>query len=113
MRVDQAQAEMRRAQNLRNWEEANGMNGFTHTGAPKKKREVGDRRPQETVRAVGSVFETPQLPPWRLPNVPARALSVEAVMDLAAEILWPELDHEQPLESHGSTMVEVRNRKET
>lgn len=89
------------------------MNVPTHTGAPKRKSEVGDRRPQEAIRSVGSLFETPQLPAPRLPNVPARALSVEAVMDLAAEILWPELGHEQPIESHGSTMVEVRNREET
>lgn len=89
------------------------MNVFARTGAPKRKSEVGDRRPQEAMRAVGSVFETPQLPPSRLPNVPARALLVEAVMDLAAEILWPELGHEQSIESHGSTMVEIRNREET
>jgi TorA maturation chaperone TorD len=77
------------------------MTGLTHTGAPKKKNEAGDRRPQEGVRAVGGVFETPQLPVPRLPNLPARALSVEAVMDLAAEILWPEFGHErQSLESH-------------
>jgi hypothetical protein len=89
------------------------MIGPTHTGAPKKKNEVGDRRTQEAVRAVGSVFETAQLPASKLPNAPARALSVESVMDLAAKILWPELGHEQPLEGHGSTMVEVRNREET
>jgi len=66
------------------------MTGLTHTGAPEKKNEVGDRRPQEPARTVGGVFETPQLPASRSPNVTARALSVEAVMDLAAEILWPD-----------------------
>jgi hypothetical protein len=89
------------------------MTGLTHTGAPKKKNEVGDWRTQEAVRAVGSVLEAPQLPASRLPNVPARALSVEAVMDLAAEILWPELGHEQSLEGRSPTMVEARNREET
>ena len=88
------------------------MTNLTHTGAPKK-NEVVHRTPQKAVRAVSSVFEAPQLPASRLANVPARALSVEAVMDLAAEILWPDLGHEQPLENRGPTMVEVRNREET
>jgi TorA maturation chaperone TorD len=38
---------------------------------------------------------------WSVSNFPARALSVEAVMDLASEILWPELGHEQPVEIDG------------
>jgi len=81
----------RRAHNLRKLvREANGMTALTRTGSPKMKNEVGDRRTQEPVRTVGGVFETPQLPASRSPNVTARALSVEAVMDLAAEILWPD-----------------------
>jgi TorA maturation chaperone TorD len=77
------------------------MTVLTHTGALKKKTENGDRRPQEAVRAIGGVFDAPQLPASRLSNVPARPLSVEAVMDLAGEILWPESGHEQPLEIDG------------
>jgi len=66
------------------------MTVLIHTGTPKKKNETSD---QEAVRAVGGVLEladlieAPQLPVSRLSNVPARALSVEAVMDLASEIL--------------------------
>jgi TorA maturation chaperone TorD len=77
------------------------MTVLIHTGTPKKKNETSD---QEAVRAVGGVLEladlieAPQLPVSRLSNVPTRALSVEAVMDLASEILWPELGHEQPVE---------------
>jgi hypothetical protein len=89
------------------------MTGLTHTGEPKRKNEAGDRRSLEAARVVGSVFEMAQLPASRFPNIPARALSVEAVMDLATDILWPDFGHEQPLENHGPTMVEVRNREET
>lgn len=77
------------------------MTVLIHTGTPKKKNETSD---QEAVRAVGGVpeladlIEAPQLPVSRLSSVPARALSVEAVMDLASEILWPKLDHEQTVE---------------
>ena len=66
------------------------------------KRATGDLR--EAVRAIGGVLnpadliEPPQLPVSKLSNVPARTLSVEAVMDLASEILWPEVGHEQPVE---------------
>src|SRR4029079_4454505 len=43
-------------------------------------------------------IEPPQLPMSKLSKIPARTLSVEAVMDLASEILWPEVGHEQPVE---------------
>ena len=94
------------------------MNGCTHTaapstGGPNKKSEAGDLRSQEAVPAIGSNAEMPQLSASKLPSVPERALSVKAVMDLAAEMLWPELVHKQPLESHPSTMVEVHNREKT
>jgi TorA maturation chaperone TorD len=72
------------------------MTVLTHTGALKKKSEKGDRRRQEAVRAVGGVLDAPLLSASR--NVRARPLSVEAVMDLEGEILWPESGHEQPLE---------------
>lgn len=74
------------------------MTGLPHTSTPKPDH-VGDRRSQKAVRAVRS--EAPQLPSSRLSNVPARALSVEAAMDLAAEILWPELGRGRPHDSHG------------
>ncbi len=44
------------------------------------------------------MIEPPQLPVSKLSNVSARTLSVEAVMALASEILWPEVDHGQPVE---------------
>lgn len=74
------------------------MTVLTRTGAPKKKNKNGDRRPQEGVRPVGGVLDVPQLPASRLSTVPTRPLSVEAVMDLESEILWPESSREQPLE---------------
>jgi TorA maturation chaperone TorD len=75
------------------------MTVLTHTGTPKKKNEKGDRRHQEAVRTVGGVLDARQLPASRLSTVPARPLSVEAVMDLESEILWPESGHEEPLET--------------
>jgi TorA maturation chaperone TorD len=75
------------------------MTVLIHTGTPKKKNETSH---QEAVRAgvpePADLIEAPQLPVSRLSSVPARALSVESVMDLASEILWPELDHEQTVE---------------
>ncbi|MEH2571798.1 TorD/DmsD family molecular chaperone [Bradyrhizobium sp. AZCC 1708] len=76
------------------------MTVLTHTGVRKSKTEKGDRRPQEAARAGGGVLDASQLRA-RLSNVPARPLSVEAVMDLEAEILWPEFGNEQPLEIDG------------
>jgi hypothetical protein len=64
------------------------MTVLTHTGVPNKKSEKGERRPQEAVRAVAGVLDTPQLSSSRL-SLPAHPLSVEAVMDLESEILWP------------------------
>jgi len=74
------------------------MTVLTQTEAPKKKNEKGDRRSQEAVRAVGGVLDPPQLSSSRLSTVPARPLTIEAVMDLESEILWPESSREQPLE---------------
>jgi TorA maturation chaperone TorD len=80
------------------------MTVLIRTGTPKKENETSDRRPAEAVLAVGGVLnpadliEPPQLPVSKLSKIPARTLSVEAVMDLASEILWPEVGHEQPVE---------------
>ena len=80
------------------------MTVLIRTGPPKKENETSDRRPAEAVLAVGGVLnpadliEPPQLPVSKLSKIPARTLSVEAVMDLASEILWPEVGHEQPVE---------------
>jgi len=73
-------------------------------GSPKMENETSDRRVAEALPAIGGVFkpadliEPPQLPVSKLSKVPARTLSVEAVMDLASEILWPEVRHEQPVD---------------
>ena len=80
------------------------MTVLIRTGTPKKENETSDRRPAGAVPAIGGVLnpadliEPPQLPVSKLSKVPARTLSVEAVMDLASEILWPEVGHEQPVE---------------
>ena len=80
------------------------MTVLIRTGAPKKESETSGRRLEEAVRAIGGVLnpadliEPPRLPVSKLSKVPARTLSVEAVMDLASEILWPEVGHEQPVE---------------
>jgi TorA maturation chaperone TorD len=74
------------------------MTALTHTEVPNKKSEKGDRRSQEAVQAIGGVLDAPQLSSSRLSTVPASPLTVEAVMDLEGEILWPESGHEQPLE---------------
>ena len=80
------------------------MTVLIRTGTPKKENETSDRRPAEVVPAIGGVLnpadliEPPQLPVSKLSKVPARTLSVEAVMDLASEILWPEVGHEKPVE---------------
>jgi TorA maturation chaperone TorD len=67
---------------------------------PTKKNQTSDSEPQEAVRAVGGVLELAHFigPVPTLSNVPKRELSVEAVMDLANEILWPELGCQQPVE---------------
>ena len=81
------------------------MTVLIRTGTPKKENETSDWRPEEVVRAIGGILnpadliEPPQLPVSKLTKVPVRTLSVEAVMDLASEILWPEVGHEQPVES--------------
>jgi len=79
------------------------MTVHIHTGTPKKKNEISDPKPRGVVQAVGGALEladliaASQLPVSSLSNVPERALSVEAVMDLASEILWPEPGREQPV----------------
>ena len=77
------------------------MTTLIHTSAPPaKKNRTSDPKPREAVRAVGSVFErahsTDPLPGWS--KIPTRVLSVEAVMDVAREILWPDARGEQPAE---------------
>jgi TorA maturation chaperone TorD len=80
------------------------MTVHIHTGAPKKKNEISDLKPQGGVRAVGVALEladliaASQLPVLNLSHVPKRALSVEAVMDLASEMLWPEPGRQQSVE---------------
>src|SRR5687768_9475963 len=80
------------------------MTVLIRAGTPKRENETNDRRPGEAVRAIGGILnpadliEQPQPPVSKLSNVSARTLSVEAVMDLASEILWPEVGHEQPVE---------------
>ena len=80
------------------------MTVLIRTGTPKRENRTSDRRPAEAVPAIGGVLnpadliEPPQLPVSKLSKVPARALSVEAVMDLASEILWPEDGHESLVE---------------
>ena len=78
-----------------------------HTGATKAKNEISGRKSRGLVRAVGGVLEHPdltaasQLPASSLSDVTKRELSVEAVMDLESEILWPEHRREQPVEIDG------------
>ena len=78
------------------------MTVLVHTDTPKIENEMSDRRAAEAVWANGGVLnpanliEPPRLPS-KLSKVPARTLSVEAVMDLASEILWPEDNHERPV----------------
>jgi TorA maturation chaperone TorD len=73
-----------------------------HTGAAKAENKISGRK--SLVRAVGGVLEltdptaASQLRVSNSSHVPKPALSVEAVMDLASEILWPEVGHEQPVE---------------
>ena len=80
------------------------MTVLIRTGTPKRENRTSDRRPAGAVPAIGGVLnpadliEPPQLPVSKLSKVPARTLSVEAVMDLASEILWPGVGHEQPVE---------------
>ena len=75
-----------------------------HTDAAKAENEMGGRKSRELVRAVGGVLELTDLTaasPLRVSSVshgPKRALSVEGVMDLENEILWPEHRREQTVE---------------
>jgi TorA maturation chaperone TorD len=75
-----------------------------HTGAAKTENEIGGRKSRGLVRAVGGVLEladltaASQLRVSSLSHVPKRVLSVEAVMSLKSEILWPEHHREQSVE---------------
>jgi TorA maturation chaperone TorD len=74
-----------------------------HTGAAKAENEIVGRKSRGLGRAVGGVLEltdltAASLPASSLSHVPKRALSVEAVMDLASEMLWPEPSRQQPVE---------------
>ncbi|WP_410708150.1 molecular chaperone [Bradyrhizobium sp. BWA-3-5] len=71
------------------------MTALTHTGTKKERNEKDDRTRQE---AVPDVLEVSQLPTSKLPNFPARPLSIQGVMDLEREMLWSECGHEKPLE---------------
>jgi TorA maturation chaperone TorD len=89
---------------LRIWREANGMTVHTHTSASNTKNEAGDPKRQAVVQAVGGALK-PSDPivashpsASNLSRVRNRALSVEAVMDLEREILWPTTGNEQPVE---------------
>ena len=76
------------------------MTVLIRTGTSKKENEACDRKPQQAARAIGDalgptvLIEAPRLP---ASGRSTRTLSVEAVMDLASEILWPEAGHEQPV----------------
>src|SRR5688572_19704316 len=77
------------------------MTVLIRTGTSRKENETSDRRPQQAARAIGDALGPTVL--IEAPRLPAsvrstRTLSVEAVMDLASEILWPEAGHEQPVE---------------
>ena len=78
-----------------------------HSGSAKAENEISGRKSRGLVRAVGGVLEHPdltaasQLPASSLSDVTKRELSVEAVMDLESEILWPEHRREQPVEIDG------------
>ena len=77
------------------------MTALMHTSEPPaEKNETSHPKPQEAVLAVGAVLELAHLvgPAPNLSDIPKRELSVEVVMNLASEILWPELGHEQPVE---------------
>lgn len=74
-----------------------------HSGSAKAENEIVGRKSRGLVRAVGGVLELTDLTAASLPvsslsHVPKCALSVDAVMDLASEILWPEHRTEQPVE---------------
>lgn len=73
-----------------------------HTVASKKKTELNDRKSREGVRARGGALElghptaASRLPVSSASHIASRALSLESVMDLASEILWPERRREHP-----------------
>jgi len=80
------------------------MTVHIHTGAANAINKASGQKSRGLVRAVGEVIDladltaASQLPMSSLSHVPKRVLSVEAVMDLASEILWPEPRREQPVE---------------
>jgi TorA maturation chaperone TorD len=76
-----------------------------HKGAAKAENEISGRKSRGPARATGGVpgltdlTAASQLRVSSSSHVPKRALSVEAVMDLESEILWPENRLEQPVET--------------
>jgi TorA maturation chaperone TorD len=80
------------------------MTVLIRTGTPEKENETSNRGFSKPVPTVGGVLnasdfiEPSQHSVSKLSKVAARTLSVEAVMDLAGEILWPEVGREQPVE---------------
>ena len=80
------------------------MTVLIRAGSPKGKTETNGRGPGEAGWAIRGILnaadliEQPQSPVPKLSNVGARTLSVEAVLDLASEILWPEVGHKQLVE---------------
>ena len=77
------------------------MTVLIRTSTPKKESEIRDRRPQQAAPAISDALDPAVL--IDAPRLPAaggstRTLSVEAVIDLASEILRPEARHEQPVD---------------
>ena len=70
------------------------------TDAPEVSNDMmDDSKHQDAVLAAAEVFErSHQFSVSSLKAPAARALTVEAVMDVANSILWPESDREQPVE---------------
>lgn len=70
-----------------------------YTSAAKAKNGISGRHSRASVRGVLELTDltAAPLPVSSLSHVPKRALSVDAVMDLASEILWPESGREQPV----------------
>lgn len=63
---------------------------------------MDDSKHQDAVLAAAEVFErSHQFSVSSLKAPATRALTVEAVMDVASSILWPESDREQPVEMDG------------
>jgi TorA maturation chaperone TorD len=75
------------------------MKVHIHTSEAKADNEISGRKSRRPVRGVLELTDltAASLPVSSVSHIPNRALSVEAVMDLASEILWPEPAREQPI----------------